>query len=620
MLSHTNFIPRPRVITDTNECFYVGARQTIGSPEVLRNYPNLLSLQKMIKQELGFHLEIIQADDSTYQLSIDPTLGVQAYLLQITSEGISITGGCEAGLFYGICTLKQIVREGGNELCCGTIKDSPDFPTRGVMLDISRDMVPTMATLKMTVDMLADLKLNRFELYAEHTFKYRNHPQVWSLASPISGEQILELQAYCKQRYIELVPNQNCFGHMRRWLDHPDYLHLAEAPDGFEWPWGGRMDGPFTLNPQDPGSIALVEGMFDEMLPYFESSNVNVGCDETFDLGSGSSKELCEQLGKGRVYLNFLLEIYRVMKKHGKTMNFWGDIVQEHPELVTELPKDVVALEWGYDKGHPWEERLQRLQQAGLPIYVCPGTSAWGTIAGRTDNCIANLKEAAVYGLKYGAVGYLNTDWGDYGHVNKTPVSFLGYAVGAAYSWSSELSDDIDVPAALSHQVFNDPTGQMGYVAYHMGNAHLKLGKLMGNGSFLWQGIVPGASAESLKEDSRGGEITVEKIDEAIMFIEELQARVLRSNSKQPDAQLLVDEWYSVGEMLKHGCLRWRALAEGSYDQPSTKNALSSHLRTVIGEHQRLWMLRAEVGGLRDSVTRLWNLMSEYGVKEHQGM
>ncbi len=620
MLSDIQFIPRPRVINDVPERFIVAAHQTIGSMDVINNYPNLLKLQQVIKEELGIHTEIVCGCDSTYQLTIEPALGQQAYELTITPERISIVGGCEAGLYYGVCTLKQIIRESGNELWCGSIQDHPDFPVRGLMLDISRDMVPTMDTLKMTVDMLADLKLNRLELYAEHTFKYRNHPQVWSLASPISGEQILELQAYCKQRHIELVPNQNCFGHMRRWLDHPDYLHLAESPDGFEWPWGGKTEGPFSLNPQDPEAIKLVEGMFDEMLPYFESNNVNVGCDETFDLGAGASKEACERLGKGRVYLNFLLEIYKVMKKHGKVMNFWGDIVQEHPELVPELPKDVVALEWGYDKGHPWQERLARLQEAGLPIYVCPGTSAWGTIAGRTDNCIGNLKEAAVYGLQYGAIGYLNTDWGDYGHVNKTPVSYLGYAVGAAYSWTAEQSDNIDIPAALSTQVFNDPTGQMGTVAYDMGNAHLKLGKLTSNCSVLWQGIVPGLSTETLKADARGPEITVEKIDEAIAMIEELQARVLRSGSKRADAQLLVDEWYSVGEMLKHGCYRLRALAEGSYENQATKNRLSSHLRTVIGEHQRLWMRRAEVGGLRDSASRLWNLMNEYGIKEHQGM
>lgn len=615
MLSHISFIPRPRVIHGVDQIYTVASNHTIGSQDVLRDYPNLLKLQQAIKQQLGYHLEIVQGC-SNFSLSIDSSLADQAYVLEITADGVNITGGSEAGVFYGICTLKQIMREGNNLLSCGKIEDYPDYPVRGVMLDVSRDMVPTMDTLKTIVNLLADLKINRLELYAEHTFNYRNHPQPSVLASPLSGEQILELQDVCQKNHIELVPNQNCFGHMRRWLGLHEYKALAEAPEGFDWPWGGKHDGPFSLNPLDPKALELIEGMFDEMLPYFASSHVNVGCDETFDLGCGTSKEICEQVGKGRVYLDFLLKIYAIMKKHNRVMNFWGDIVQEHPELVPELPKDVIALEWGYDKGHPWEERLARLKAAELPIFVCPGTSAWATIAGRTDNCIANLKESAVNGLKYGAIGYLITDWGDYGHLNKTSVSYLGYAVGAAYSWTCDLTDSIDIPTALSFHVFNDLTGRMGYVAYHMGNAYLKLGKTVGNCSMIWRGILPDLSADELKADSRGDEITVDKIDEAINIINDLETRVRMSSSKLPDAQLLMDEWVCTGEMLKAGCYRLKALADGSYGDPAVRLRLSSQLRSVIGEHQRLWMERAYVGGLRDSVTRLWDLMKEYGCKE----
>jgi len=100
---------------------------------------------------------------------------------------------------------------------------------------------------------------------------------------------------------MELVPNQNSFGHMHRWLKLPRYRRLAECPDGFDWPWGGHSDEPFSLDPTNPESLRFIAGLYEELLPPFSSRKFNVGCDETFDRGPGSSKEECERKGKWRV-------------------------------------------------------------------------------------------------------------------------------------------------------------------------------------------------------------------------------------------------------------------------------------------------------------------------------
>ena len=208
------------------------------------------------------------------------------------------------------------------------------------MLDVSRCKVPTLDTLFELVDMLAGLKLNQLQLYTEHTFAYRDHREVWANASPLTGQDILELDAYCQAQFVELVPNQNSFGHMVPWLTHPKYADLAEAPEGFDYPWGGRSEGPFSLNPTDPRSLELLQSLYDDLLPHFTSPLFNVGCDETWDLGTGRSKAVCEERGTHRVYLDFLLDIYRLVQERGRTMMFWGDIIVQAPELIPELPKD----------------------------------------------------------------------------------------------------------------------------------------------------------------------------------------------------------------------------------------------------------------------------------------
>ena len=318
----------------------------------------------------------------------------QGYKLAISPETIEITAADAVGAFYGACTLVQIIRQCDGEIPCLSINDHPDFPDRGVMIDISRDKVPTMETLYNLVDLLAEWKINHIELYTEHTFAYLAHPDVWKNASPMTGEQILELDAYCACRHMALVPNQNSFGHMERWLKLDKYKGMAEAPEMCDTIWGRRA--PSGLTPADKRSLPFVKGLFDELLPHFTAPTFNVGCDETIDLGCGRSKAMCEKYGAGRVYLDFLLEIYKMVKSHGKTMMFWGDIIMHYPELIPDLPKDIIALEWGYEANHPFTEHGAKFRESGIPFYVCPGTSSWNSICGRTENAIGNISNAAL--------------------------------------------------------------------------------------------------------------------------------------------------------------------------------------------------------------------------------
>jgi N-acetyl-beta-hexosaminidase len=177
----------------------------------------------------------------------------------------------------------------------------------------------------------------------EHTFAYRGHEVVWEKASPFTGEEILALDAFCRQYHVALIPNQNSFGYMHRWLIHEPYRPLAECPDGVGHPFSPNHE-PYSLCPTDPGSLALLADLYDQLLLRFSSPQLNVGLDETFDLGLGRSAQACTEKGSGRVYLEFLKQIHRLVSQRGRTMQFWGDIILHHPELIGELPQDAIAL------------------------------------------------------------------------------------------------------------------------------------------------------------------------------------------------------------------------------------------------------------------------------------
>ena len=545
--------------------------------------------------------------DAATKVQVTPgALRPQGYRLTLSSQGeVTIAAADEAGAFYARQTLAQLRRQLGDDAwVVGEIEDWPDFPVRGVMLDISRDKVPTMATLFVLVDLFAELKINQLQLYTEHTFAYAGHPDVWRDASPMTPTEIRELDRYCRARFIELVPNQNSFGHMARWLKHPRYEPLAEKPDGFTFPWGTKHDGGFSLNPLDPRSLALVESLYDELLPNFSSRIINVGCDETFDLGLGKSRAECERRGKERVYLDFLLKIHDAVTRRGRTMQFWGDIVLHEPELIPQLPKDVIALNWGYDADHPFEKETRAFADAGVPFYVCPGTSSWLSITGRTDNALANLKSAAVNGLANGAIGYLNTDWGDLGHLQYLPVSFLGFVAGAACAWCYETNQTLDLARCLDLHVFRDVAGVMGRLMHDLGNVYQEVKTPMAMSTRLFWSLVGGEERRKLWEV-----ITPAEFDDAESRLNEIVERLDAARMTRADAVLVADEIRNAAAMLRFACHQGRRRLGVA---TMADDALLAWLDDIIAEHRRLWLARNRVGGLADSCRQLEARRAEY--------
>lgn len=572
-----------------------------------------------------FHLQYdiknssaIHEDNVGVVLRLDPRLPIrpQGYSITIAPDGISIEARYESGLFYASCTMVQLVQYytflpsqypdlPAGTLPCLEIHDWPDFTNRGVMLDISRDKVPTMDTIFDLVDLLASWKVNQLQLYTEHTFAYQQHPEVWAGASPFTGDEILKLDLFCRERYIELVPNQNSFGHLERWLKHPRYRPLAEAPDGFDFPWG-HHDGPFSLCPLDPGSIDLISSLCDELLPNFSSRQFNVGCDETFDLGQGRSKLECEQRGNGPVYLDFLLKIYQQVTKRGFRMQFWGDIIMAHPELVEDLPKDVIALEWGYDADHPFDDHGEKFAHAGLPFYVCPGTSTWNSIAGRTDNCLLNLANAAQNGIKYGANGYLITDWGDNGHWQALPVSYLGLAAGAAYAWSFQTNQSLDICEVLNRYAFLDPSGNTGKLAYDLGNVYHAMGLEPDNGSALF--YILQMPIHTWKEHLHPDSAT-QALNHTRQVVDQLSENLSKTTSLRTDKDLLLREFTLTADLLRHSCKRGIFGFDPSFH---SRAQLLSELENIVAEYQQIWLSRNRPGGLSDSLAYFETAKNEY--------
>ncbi len=544
-----------------------------------------------------------------HRFSIDPTRMThpQGYELTMVSSDsgavLTVVAHDEAGLFYAVQTLKQLGRlatERGVVPACHIV-DWPDFPNRGVMLDIARDKVPEMQTLYELVDRFASWKYNQLQLYTEHTFAYKGHHVVWEDASPLTPSQVRDLDRYCQERYIQLVPNQNSFGHMGRWLAHPEYADLAETPGGSD------------LCPVDPRSIDLLRSMYAFMLPNFSSPYFNVGCDETWTLGKGRSKQAVEERGLGRVYFEFLMKIRDLVRENGKSMQFWADIINNHPDLIPELPKDVIAMEWGYEANHPYAAHTTRFHNSGVRFYVVPGTSSWNSLLGRTDNALANLRNAAENGIANGGEGFLVTDWGDGGHWQFLPVSFLPFVYGAALSWCYESNQAVDSAALADRYAFDDAARVIGRVAYDLGNAYQQTGVLFGNSSTFYAMLQ--RHTEATLNEGELARLRAEDLDKTVAYIDGALARMEGADLRRPDGELIKAEFQMNAALAKFACrlgaARIRAGGVATSALPKdTRAQLAAELEPLIPQYRQLWLARNRSGGLKDSTARLESLVA----------
>ncbi len=419
-------IPEPKRIIEKNGYF------DTKNATVSVNSDDILSLADILCEVF----DAKKADNGTINL-LKTDSDSEAYEIDVSESGVLITGG-ERGIFYAISTLKQL--EEGGMLPCVIINDEPDFAIRGYYFDITRGRVPKPETLFKLVDKLAFYKMNHLELYVEHSFEYSGMEEIWGDKDPITREEIIKLDEYCRKNYVELVPSFALFGHLYEILRNPKFSHLCEIEPEKEYNWVDRMLH-HTIDISNPQSFELIKQMIDDVLPLFSSDKFNICCDETFDLGKGKSRKYVEEKGIGFAYAEFVNKIANYVQSKGKKVLLWGDIVLKYPECMDKMAKDVTMLNWNYS-AEPSEEAIALFKRANVPQIVCPGTSAWiGTLNGY-KNAYSNITQSIKYAKKYEATGVLTTDWGDCGHINMPEYSFPLLALSGIRCWNIESNID----------------------------------------------------------------------------------------------------------------------------------------------------------------------------------
>lgn len=587
-------LPKPKEMKLQEDSFLISHYAHIVIDAKIDSSENIPAsiLQKCLKKWAGLTPSIIKGipDKGDIYLTLAPEYEDQAYQLVINKDQITVTGKGGAGVLYGIQTLCQIIEQCGSMLPCMEIADSPAFLHRGYYLDQTRGRVLKSESLKRIVDLLARYKINEFQLYIEHTYLFRGFSEMWRDETPLTAQEILELDHYCRERYIELIPSLSSFGHLYDLLSTKSCGDLCELAGSDKQPFSylDRMQH-HTINVSDERALPLIKERILEYMALFSSNKFNICADETFDLGKGRSKALADQKGVHRIYIDFVKDLCEFLVENGKTPMFWGDIICAEPELIRELPKETICLTWGYEPDQS-EGDCRKMAQAGAVQYCCPGVRGWNHFMNQLKSSYLNITRMCSYAEKYGAIGILNTDWGDFGHINHPEHSIPGMIYGAAFSWNRETLSFEEINRQISVIEFRDHSGQLVNL----------LAEIPENCLFDWDKAVIfyetmelGETGFNIQENARepADESTIQKANDTLVRIgRQLQTNVINMDSSMRwriGSYLLIIEGIQIFNEAGQALLNQKQSFE-----------LAARLETWYMSYKELWRSISKEGNL----------------------
>lgn len=240
---------------------------------------------------------------SGIKVRTDKFVPEEGYELNIQPHEIFVTGGSEAGIFYGLQTLRQMIVEYNGVVPCCFIADEPQFAYRGVHFDVSRHFF-SVEEVKRYIDILAAHKVNRLhwhltddqgwrieiKAYPELTEKgsmrketlvgHGLNPENWD-GVPHGGfytqEEVRDIVAYAAKRSMVIIPEIEMPGHSQAALHALPWLGCEEQIVDVWTTWGVT---PEVLCAGKESTYEFLQNVLDEVVELFPSEIIHIGGDE----------------------------------------------------------------------------------------------------------------------------------------------------------------------------------------------------------------------------------------------------------------------------------------------------------------------------------------------------
>jgi hexosaminidase len=277
-----------------------------------------------------------------------------------------------------------------------------EFKVKGFHIDLRIQVMTPQALNKFATE-LAGFGINTLVMEWEASYPYTNNATI-SNKLAYTREEIKSFVNYCNQIGIDVIPLQQCFGHVEYILRNNRYAALREDPKA-----------PSQVCPLKTESDSLLfSDLFADMASLHTSKYIHIGGDETYLLGhcAECSKKAATE-GKSKLFVDYMKMMCNIVVGMGKQPVMWADILLKYPEAATELPKETIFIDWNYGWKTNYFGDISSLQKQGFTFWGSPA------IRSHPDNwyvtCwekhLDNQRDFIPYARKAGYEGIVMTSW-----------------------------------------------------------------------------------------------------------------------------------------------------------------------------------------------------------------
>lgn len=279
---------------------------------------------------------------------------------------------------------------------------SDDFKVRGFHLDL-RIQVMTPQALRSFARELAAFGINTLVMEYEASYPYKNQATI-SNKLAYTRDEIRSFIKYCNGLGMDVIPLQQCFGHVEYILRHDRYADLRED----------NTDLSQVCPTKAKEDSLLFSDLFRDMASMHTSKYIHIGGDETRLLGHCPlcSKKVALE-GKSKLFVDYMRMISNIVVKLGKIPVMWADILLKNPEAADELPKQTIFIDWNYGWKTNYFGDIGALQKKGFTFWGAPALRShpdnWYVTC--WEKHFDNLRDFVPYARLAGYKGMVMTSW-----------------------------------------------------------------------------------------------------------------------------------------------------------------------------------------------------------------
>ena len=393
----------------------------------------------LVASELG--LRVAQTDSAVILKVIETERdGLKVTIFGKNAE-ISYGGG-KARFFRALAILASWLRSGVSEK---TVMENPLFTLDGAMVDMSRNAVMNVKTVKFMLRKMALMGLNMFMLYTEDTYEIEGRPYFGYMRGRYTKDEIRELDAYAIKLGIELIPCIQVLGHLAT------HLKWTAA--------SGYKDTANVLLVGADATYELIDDMFKTVSECFTSKRLHMGMDETHDLGTGAYLDKNGYRPSTDIYLEHLGRVVEIAKKYGFLPMMWSDMffelaggrgcptyhvdIKMTDDIAKRVPEGVQQVFWDYYHANEdfYSINIEKHKMLGENTMFAGGIWMWSSHCPRFSKSLECTPPALEACKKGGIKEVLATIWHN-GSEGSLVLAIAGLAWYAGFDYSGSFDED----------------------------------------------------------------------------------------------------------------------------------------------------------------------------------